>query len=108
MGMAFMVDKSNVSDSCREIIYLINSKIQNFEKEIKEKDEKIKELEKSLYISTAGKTAAENMVTQIKEAANEEIKKAYKNGYDAALFNANSAGGTTISQEQSRTLTLTN
>ena len=50
MEMVFMVDKSNISDSCREIIDLINSKIQSFEKVIKEKNEKIEELEKSLDI----------------------------------------------------------
>ncbi len=103
-----MVDKSNISDSCREIIDLINSKIQSFEKVIKEKNEKIEELEKSLDISVAGKTAAENMVTQIKEEVNEELKKAYKSGYDAALFNANPIGGETISQDQSKTLILNN
>ena len=48
------------------------------------------------------------MVTQIKEEVNEELKKAYKSGYDAALFNANPIGGETISQDQSKTLILNN
>ena len=100
-----MVDNV-VPDECQEILSAIEKNNQSIKNIISEKDREIEELKKSLDVSESGRQTAENMVTQIKEEVNMELQKAYKSGYDAALFNANPAGGTTISQETEKKLVL--
>ena len=97
---------NKVSNECQKILNIIENNNQNIKNIIDKKNKEIEELKKSLDISESGRQTAESMVTQIKEEVNIELKKAYTNGYNAALFNANPTGGTTISQEDTKKLVL--
>ena len=96
-----MVDNV-VPDECQEILSAIEKNNQSIKNIISEKDREIEELKKSLDVSESGRQTAENMVTQIKEEVNMELQKAYKSGYDAALFNANDRDYLSRSLSQSK------
>ncbi len=89
-----------------ELLDSINQNNDIIKRIISQKDKKIEELTSALDISESGRQTAENMVTQIKGEVNSELQKAYNNGYNAALFNANPVGGATITSENDKRLVL--
>ena len=104
--VCLMLDKKE-SNSCEEILASINRNNDAIRRTISEKDKEIQELSKKLDLSEERRKLAEDVVTQIKEKANEEIKIAYKKGYDAASYSTNPTGGTTISADDKK-LVLSN
>lgn len=102
-----IMSDNKVSKECDEILKSLQRNTECIEKIITEKNKEIRDLKEALALSESGKQNAENLVAQIKDEVSEEIKKAYNSGYNAGLINANPTGGTTISQEQPKTLTLT-
>ncbi len=88
---------SNESSSSKEIVELIN-----------ENNGKIISLKKQLELSEVRRETAEKMLTEIKESVSSELKEAYKSGYNAAISSINPQGGTTISNNDNKTLVLGN
>ena len=82
-----------------EIVDKINENTQKI-------NEKISNLEEDLRLSETRRETAENMVSKIKETVSSEIQKAYESGYNAALSGTNPEGGTTITNQDNKTLVL--
>ena len=87
---------------------MLDNEISEIVKRINENTKKIDALNEELKFSEARRETAENLLSQIKESASTEIKKAYESGYNAALTNANPEGGTTISNKDDKILVLSN
>lgn len=87
---------------------MLDKEISEIVNHINENTQKIDALKKELRLSETRRETAEGMVSKIKETVSDEIKKAYESGYNAALASTNPSGGTTISNQDNKTLVLNN
>ena len=87
---------------------MLDKEISEIVDHINENTQKIDALKEELRLSVTRRETAEGMVSKIKETVSDEIKKAYESGYNAALANTNPSGGTTISNQDNKTLVLNN
>jgi len=87
---------------------MLDNEVSEIVNQINENTQKIKDLKEALEISETRRKTAENMVSEIKETASGEIQRAYESGYNAALTTTNPEGGTTITNQDNKTLVLSN
>lgn len=87
---------------------MLDKEISEIVNHINENTQKIDALKEELRLSETRRETAEDMVSKIKETVSDEIKKAYESGYNAALSSTNPVGGTTISNQDNKTLVLNN
>ena len=86
----------------------MDNKVSEIVNQINENTSKIVDLKQQLELSETRRETAEKMLTEIKQTVSGEIKEAYESGYKAALASTNPEGGTTISNQDNKTLVLSN
>ena len=87
---------------------MLDNEVSEIVNQINENTNKIIDLQNQLELSETRRKTAEDMVSKIKESVSSEIQEAYKSGYNAALTSTNPTGGTTISNQEDKTLVLSN
>ena len=87
---------------------MLDNDVSEIVDQINENTNKIIDLKKELELSETRRETAEKMLSDIKQSLSSELQEAYKSGYNAALTGTNPEGGTTITNENDKTLVLTN